>query len=299
MAKVPEYSRRARGVPVWAALRSLGRTGVASLVEGMVENAGAMAERLSEIDGGSVLNDVTCTQVCLAFGDDGTTRVQGRGSSSNRDSVPGGRVGQHVDVVTRVQRMVERALEQENQAAVGASGPIGYWPLDETSGTTAYDAAPGALNGTIQGGVTLGVPAPIAGATAMQFDGGNCTGINLDVAATALAVDFPTIEMWIQTSDTPAAFLFRWRYYGYQLYATNSSVGFTGYSPNGAPNWRFAGKAQSMTVPGTTSLPRQALRLPPCTSRDSRSRVEQESSGTSSPTASSPRSPWTATRVTE
>ena len=39
MAKVPEYSRRARGVPVWAALRSLGRTGVASLVEGMVAHA--------------------------------------------------------------------------------------------------------------------------------------------------------------------------------------------------------------------------------------------------------------------
>ncbi len=75
MAKVPEYSRRARGVPVWAALRSLGRSGVANLVERMVENARAIAERLGEIDGISVLNDVGYTQVCLAFGDDQTTRA--------------------------------------------------------------------------------------------------------------------------------------------------------------------------------------------------------------------------------
>lgn len=75
MAKVPEYSRRARGVPVWAALRSLGRNGVASLVERMVENARVISERLGEIDGVSVLNDVVYTQVCLAFGDDETTRA--------------------------------------------------------------------------------------------------------------------------------------------------------------------------------------------------------------------------------
>ena len=75
MAKVPEYSRRARGVPVWAALLSLGRSGVASLVQGMVENAQAMAERLAQIDGVTVLNDVAYTQVCLAIGDDETTRA--------------------------------------------------------------------------------------------------------------------------------------------------------------------------------------------------------------------------------
>jgi glutamate/tyrosine decarboxylase-like PLP-dependent enzyme len=43
MEKVPEFSRRARGVPVWAALRSLGRSGVADLVEGLVRNAQALA----------------------------------------------------------------------------------------------------------------------------------------------------------------------------------------------------------------------------------------------------------------
>ncbi len=72
---VPELSRRARGVPVWAALASLGRAGVAALVEGLVANARAIAAGLVAIEGVEVLNDVVYTQVCAAFGDDETTRA--------------------------------------------------------------------------------------------------------------------------------------------------------------------------------------------------------------------------------
>lgn len=72
---VPELSRRARGVPVWAALKSLGRDGVASQVRGLVRAASQLAERLSALDGVEVLNDVDYTQVSLAFGDDATTRA--------------------------------------------------------------------------------------------------------------------------------------------------------------------------------------------------------------------------------
>jgi glutamate/tyrosine decarboxylase-like PLP-dependent enzyme len=43
MDRVPELSRRARGIPVWAALRSLGRSGAVALVEGLAENARALA----------------------------------------------------------------------------------------------------------------------------------------------------------------------------------------------------------------------------------------------------------------
>jgi glutamate/tyrosine decarboxylase-like PLP-dependent enzyme len=73
--RVPELSRRARGVPVWAALRSLGRSGVADLVDRFVEHARAIAAGLREIDGTEVLNDVVFTQVCAAFGDDTHTRA--------------------------------------------------------------------------------------------------------------------------------------------------------------------------------------------------------------------------------
>src|SRR6478609_8091149 len=73
--KVPELSRRARGVPVWAALKSLGRDGVAAQVGGLAAAARAIAAALAALDGVEVLNDVGYTQVCLAFGDDATTRA--------------------------------------------------------------------------------------------------------------------------------------------------------------------------------------------------------------------------------
>ena len=72
---VPELSRRARGVPVWAALRSLGRSGVAELVDGLAANARAIAAGIAAIAGAEVLNDVVFTQVCAAFGDDERTRA--------------------------------------------------------------------------------------------------------------------------------------------------------------------------------------------------------------------------------
>ena len=73
--KVPELSRRARGIPVWAALRSLGVDGVAELVERLCAHARALAEGIAAIDGAQILNDVVYTQVCVAFGDDDRTRA--------------------------------------------------------------------------------------------------------------------------------------------------------------------------------------------------------------------------------
>ena len=72
--KVPELSRRARGIPVWAALRSLGRAGTVALVERLAAHATALAHGLARIPGADVLNDVVFTQVCVAFGDDERTR---------------------------------------------------------------------------------------------------------------------------------------------------------------------------------------------------------------------------------
>lgn len=71
--KVPELSRRGRAFPVWAALRSLGRSGVADLVERLCRHARAFATGIAAIDGATVLNDVVFTQVCAEFGDDART----------------------------------------------------------------------------------------------------------------------------------------------------------------------------------------------------------------------------------
>ncbi|HVT66298.1 MAG TPA: pyridoxal-dependent decarboxylase [Trebonia sp.] len=70
---VPEVSRRARAVPVWAVLRALGRQGVADLVAGLCARARAFADGIAAIDGAHIANDVVFTQVCATFGSDDRT----------------------------------------------------------------------------------------------------------------------------------------------------------------------------------------------------------------------------------
>ncbi len=69
---VPQISRRARGIEIWAALRSLGRGGVADLVERSCRHATRFAEALAAA-GYQVLNDVVLNQVLVSFGDEDTT----------------------------------------------------------------------------------------------------------------------------------------------------------------------------------------------------------------------------------
>lgn len=62
----PESSRRARGFAVWAAIRSLGRSGIGSMVERCCDLAVRMADRLRE-GGVTILNDVVLNQVLVRF----------------------------------------------------------------------------------------------------------------------------------------------------------------------------------------------------------------------------------------
>ena len=65
----------ARGIAVYAALRSLGREGVAELVERSCRHARRFAEELGSLPGCEILNDVVLNQVLLRFADDETTRA--------------------------------------------------------------------------------------------------------------------------------------------------------------------------------------------------------------------------------
>lgn len=69
----PELSRRARGVEVWAALRSLGRDGVAELIERNCRQAARFAQGLREA-GYSILHEVVLNQVLVSFGDAALTQ---------------------------------------------------------------------------------------------------------------------------------------------------------------------------------------------------------------------------------
>jgi len=68
----PELSRRARGVEVWAALRTLGRSGLADLIERTCAHARHFADGLKNV-GYTILNDVVLNQVLVSFGDADTT----------------------------------------------------------------------------------------------------------------------------------------------------------------------------------------------------------------------------------
>jgi glutamate/tyrosine decarboxylase-like PLP-dependent enzyme len=65
----PEFSRRARGFAVYAAIRSLGQAGIAELVERCCSHAQRFAEQLGRAPGVEVLNDVVLNQVLVRFAD--------------------------------------------------------------------------------------------------------------------------------------------------------------------------------------------------------------------------------------
>jgi glutamate/tyrosine decarboxylase-like PLP-dependent enzyme len=73
---VPESSRRARGFAAWAALRELGRDGLAEVVDRCCALARRFAEQLSEVEGVEIGNEVVLNQALAGFGsDDRTDRV--------------------------------------------------------------------------------------------------------------------------------------------------------------------------------------------------------------------------------
>jgi glutamate/tyrosine decarboxylase-like PLP-dependent enzyme len=112
-----DFSRRARGVEVWAALRSLGREGVAELVERTCRHAARFAEALRSA-GHEVLNDVVINQVLVSFGDPDTTRraiaaIQADGTCWAGGTVWQGRTAMRISVSSwaTTEADVERSLE--------------------------------------------------------------------------------------------------------------------------------------------------------------------------------------------
>jgi glutamate/tyrosine decarboxylase-like PLP-dependent enzyme len=69
----PESSRRGRSFTVYAALRSLGRDGVADLVDRCCTLARRFADGVEHLPGCELLNDVVINQVLFRFDDDETT----------------------------------------------------------------------------------------------------------------------------------------------------------------------------------------------------------------------------------
>ncbi|NEO13121.1 MULTISPECIES: filamentous hemagglutinin N-terminal domain-containing protein [unclassified Moorena] len=114
-------------------------------------------------------------------------------------------------IATRTQgfnpvKVVEQVLQEPNttynQAVLG-DNPIVYWSLDETSGSTAFNATGNGFNGTYEGGVTQGVPG-ISG-TAGEFNGNNDTAVDIGTVQSGSDLDISnqsfTVEAWIKPNE--------------------------------------------------------------------------------------------------
>ncbi len=123
MHHTPESSRKARGVGFWAALKSLGRSGLAELVERTCAHAQRFAEGLRAA-GFDVLNDVVINQVLVSFGDASKTqevirRVQEEGICWCGGTVWQGKTAMRISVSSwaTTEADVDRSLEAIVRAA--------------------------------------------------------------------------------------------------------------------------------------------------------------------------------------
>jgi glutamate/tyrosine decarboxylase-like PLP-dependent enzyme len=124
----PELSRRARGISVWAALRSLGRSGLSELVERNCRQARRFAGALTEA-GFEVLNDVVLNQVLVSFGDAECTKrviaaIQEDGTMWAGETVWQGRTAMRISVSSwmTTDEDVERSLEAIRRNSQHRSG---------------------------------------------------------------------------------------------------------------------------------------------------------------------------------
>ncbi len=127
MHYTPESSRRARGVEIWAALRSLGRAGLADLIERNCRYAARFAEGFAAA-GFDVLNEVVLNQVLVSFGSDETTRrvvaaVQAEGTCWAGGTVWHGHAAMRVSVSSWA--TTEEDIERSLAAIVRVAGEVG------------------------------------------------------------------------------------------------------------------------------------------------------------------------------
>ncbi len=128
----PEFSRRARGFPIYAAIRALGSEGIAAMVERCCDHATRFAELLGAEPGVEILNDVVLNQVLVRFGDDDETtrevvrRVQEDGTCWLSGTVWQGKAAMRISVSNwrTSDDDVERSVGAILEAAAAVSGSL-------------------------------------------------------------------------------------------------------------------------------------------------------------------------------
>jgi aromatic-L-amino-acid decarboxylase len=118
MHHTPESSRRARGVELWATLKSLGRSGLCALIERTCTYAQQFAQGLQEA-GFEVLNDVVINQVLVSFGTPEVTREVIRRVQDDGTCWCGGTVWQG-NTAMRISVSSWATTEADVQCSIGA-----------------------------------------------------------------------------------------------------------------------------------------------------------------------------------
>jgi glutamate/tyrosine decarboxylase-like PLP-dependent enzyme len=130
----PELSRRARGVEVWAALRTLGRSGIAEIIERNCAQARRFAQKLAAA-GFEILNEVVLNQVLVSFGEPEETKrviqgIQEEGTCWAGITVWQGKTAMRISVCSwattdaDVDRSVEAILRVAGKAPSGAGREV-------------------------------------------------------------------------------------------------------------------------------------------------------------------------------
>jgi glutamate/tyrosine decarboxylase-like PLP-dependent enzyme len=122
----PELSRRARGIEIWAALRSLGRSGLAALVDRSCAHAARFADGL-RLAGFTVLNEVVLNQVLVSFGSPEMTReviaaVQAEGTCWCGGTVWQGHTAMRISISSWA--TTEEDVDRSLQAIIAAAGRV-------------------------------------------------------------------------------------------------------------------------------------------------------------------------------
>ena len=101
--------------------------------------------------------------------------------------------------------------------SVLADGPLGYWRLQEASGTTAVDSSGNGRPGVYQGGVVLGQAGAIAGSSAAAFDGVD-DQVVVSTDTGGLSPARVTVEAWVKSTTAS------WSTYGFVVSKRDSYV---------------------------------------------------------------------------
>src|SRR6478735_1503406 len=185
---VPEASRRARALPVYAALRTLGRDGVAALVERCCDHAALMARLLA--DGGmEILNDVMLNQVLAAAPPEHVARIQADGTCWLGGTVWRGRQALRVAVSNW-----STTEDDIRRSATASSRLDGYFSISERGSTLGTEIRAGVATFLTMAYI-LFVNPQILGAVA---DGaGNKLAFDQVLTVTALVAGIATLAMGV------------------------------------------------------------------------------------------------------